>query len=76
MLRVVTYLPERPANGELLTLNIICSVGSSTVKRGRATGRSLSAIVSPISIFSIPTTAQISPAVASSTSTLPSLSKR
>ena len=61
--RLVTYLPLRPASGELLTQNTICSVGSSTATRGMARRFSASLIVSPISTSARPTTATISPAV-------------
>ena len=61
----MTYLPSRPASGELLMLKIICSVGSSTATRGRRGGLSASLIVSPISTSSRPTSATMSPAVAS-----------
>ena len=37
-LREVTYLPSWPANGELLTGNIMLTVGSSTVTRGSGRG--------------------------------------
>ncbi len=51
------------------------SVGSSTVIGGRATGLSKSAMVSPMSTPSRPTTAQMSPAATSSVSTRPRRSK-
>jgi hypothetical protein len=61
----VTYLPSRPANGETLDENSIDTVGSSTRIGGRASGLSRSAIVSPISIVSMPAMATRSPALAS-----------
>ena len=54
--------------------NTIESVGSSTVSRGSGRGSAGSQIVSPISTSSMPLTAAMSPAVASSTSMRPSLS--
>ncbi len=71
---MVRNLPERPTSGEVLMLNTIESVGSSTVSRGSGRGSVASQIVSPISTSSMPLTAAMSPAVASSTSTRPSLS--
>ena len=55
-LRLVTYLPSVPANGEVLTTNCIVSVGSSTLSGGRPSGRSASAIVAPIVSSSMPVT--------------------
>ena len=72
--RVVRNLPERPTSGDVLMPNTIESVGSSTVSLGSGRGSAASQIVSPISTSSIPLTAAMSPAVASSTSTRPSLS--
>ena len=67
-------LPDLPTSGEVLMPNTIDSVGSSTVSRGSGRGSAASQIVSPISTSSMPLTAAMSPAVASSTSTRPSLS--
>ena len=39
------YFPSRPANGDVLTPNVIRSTGSSTVRRGRATGSSVEGMV-------------------------------
>ena len=47
-LRDVTNLPSLPAKGEVLTLNIIDTDGSSTLMVGSAMGDSLVATVSPI----------------------------
>jgi hypothetical protein len=47
-LRDVTNLPSLPANGEVLTLKVIDTVGSSTLMVGRALGASLLQMVSPI----------------------------
>ena len=44
----MTYLPSRPANGEVLMLNTIWIVGSSTVTRGSARRACGSLTVSPI----------------------------
>ncbi len=60
----MTNLPSWPAKGESLTLKIMLRVGSSTSMRGRASGFSMSAMVSPMSTSSMPTTAQMSPASA------------
>ena len=65
----VTYLPSRPENGETLDEKSIDTVGSSTRISGSACGRSASAMVSPISMASMPATATRSPADASATST-------
>ena len=67
--RVVRKVPERPANGEVLMPKTILKVGSSTARRASGRGLSEQQSVSPISIGSIPLTAAISPAVASSVST-------
>ena len=64
-----------PVSGESFTVKSMLRVGSSTSIRGRATGCSASAIVSPMSTGPSPTRATMSPASASSTSTRPSLSK-
>ena len=57
MLRLVTYLPSRPANGPSFTRKIIDIVGSSTWMRGRAFGFSGSQSVSPMPRSSMPATA-------------------
>ena len=69
MLRLVTYLPSLPAKGPSLTLKTIDMVGSSTLMRGRASGCSGSAMVSPMPISSAPAMQTISPGPASGTST-------
>ncbi len=56
------YLPSLPANGEVLTPNVMRSTGSSTVSRGRAIGVSDEAMVSPISTSGKPATTNRSPA--------------
>ena len=71
----VTNLPSFPKNGELLMQKSMLIVGSSTSIGGRASGFSKSAIVSPISKPSRPTTAQMSPHWTSSTLAFPSPSK-
>ena len=68
-LREVTYLPSLPANGELLVKKVICKVGSSMWRIGRASGFAASATVSPTKISSIPDKAIKSPALASLIST-------
>ncbi|CAI8166320.1 MAG: Uncharacterised protein [Bacteroidota bacterium] len=71
MWREVTNFPSLPKNGESLMVNNILMVGSSIVIVGKASGASKSAIVSPISKSSKPTTAHKSPACTSSTFFLP-----
>ena len=68
----VTNLPSLPKNGELLMVKSMLIVGSSMEIGGRASGFSLSAIVSPISKPSMPTTAQMSPHCTLSTLAFPS----
>ena len=75
MWRLVTNLPSRPKNGESLMVNNILIVGSSTLILGNASGFSKSVKVSPISKFSIPLMAQISPETTESTFLLPKPSK-
>ena len=69
MLRDVTSLPSCPANGELLTLNIMLTVGSSIVTGGSGRGSSGSVTVSPMCTSSKPASATMSPGPASCTST-------
>ena len=69
MLRLVTYLPSRPANGPSFTRKIIDIVGSSTLMRGSGVGASGWAMVSPMPISSAPAMHTISPGPASFTST-------
>ena len=64
-LREVTYVPSRPANGEVFTVNCIAMVGSSIVMCGSGAGFSASVIVSPIVMPSTPATAMMSPKVVS-----------
>ena len=66
-LRDVTYLPSRPASGDVLTWKYIASVGSSTVIGGSASGMSSDASVVPIARSSTPVTSTMSPAAADST---------
>ena len=73
--RLVTKVPSRPANGESLMRNTMLKVGSSTAMGSSADGLSGQAMVSPISMSAIPTTAQTSPEYASSASTRPKRSK-
>ena len=65
------YLPSRPKKGESLMVNNMLMVGSSIAIGANASGFSKSAIVSPISNPSIPTSAHISPHSTSSTFCLP-----
>ena len=71
----VTNLPSFPKKGELLMLNCIFIVGSSTLVTGNASGSSKSAMVSPMLNPSMPTTAQMSPACTSATFFFPNPSK-
>ena len=65
----MTYLPSRPASGDVLTWKFIDSVGSSTVIGGSASGVSTAASVVPIVRSSMPVTSTMSPAIAVSTGT-------
>ena len=67
--RLVTYLPSRPASGEVLTPNVIRSVGASTSSRGSGRGSAGSVSVSPIVTSGRPATLTMSPGPASSMST-------
>ncbi len=62
----VTNFPSFPKKGESLMVNNILIVGSSIAMVFKPSGFSRSAMVSPISKPSKPTTAQISPATTSS----------
>ena len=68
--RDVAYLPSFPENGEVLTPNVIFTVGSSILIRPNASGKSEDDIVSPMETVFIPAIAHISPALTSSTSFL------
>ena len=59
--RDVTYLPSRPPSGDVLTPNVIDSVGASTSRRGNGRGSPGSVIVSPIVTSGRPATETISP---------------
>ena len=61
IMRAVSLVPLRPANGEELVPRVIDSDGSSTLITGSGWGSSASAIVSPIMISSRPATAITSP---------------
>ena len=61
MWREVTNLPSLPKKGESLMVKSIDMVGSSMAIGGRGSGFSMSQMVSPISNFSRPITAQMSP---------------
>mmetsp|Transcript_3022 Transcript_3022/g.12341 ORF Transcript_3022/g.12341 Transcript_3022/m.12341 type:complete len:213 (-) Transcript_3022:982-1620(-) len=67
MLREVTNLPSRPAKGEVLTLKVIRTVGSSTSIVGRGSAPS-AMMVSPMPTSGSPAMAQMSPAPTDSTS--------
>ncbi len=66
---MVTYLPSRPASGDVLTWKYIDSVGRSTEIGGSASGASTDASVVPIARSSTPVTSTMSPACADSTGT-------
>src|SRR6266436_4019871 len=61
--RVVENLPSRPVNGDVLTPNVILTVGSSISMRGSGSGDSGSASVSPIATSSSPVRTTMSPAL-------------
>ncbi len=68
-LRDVTYLPSRPASGDVLTWKYIDSVGSSIMIGGSASGVSTAASVVPIDSSSTPVTSTMSPTSAVSMGT-------
>ena len=61
MLREVTYLPSLPAKGELLTMNIMDTVGSSILTNGSGSMQSGAQTVSPMFRLVRPATAMMSP---------------
>ena len=65
--RAVSFVPSRPASGDVLMPIVIDSAGSSTVITGSGRGSSASASVSPIVMSSKPATATSSPGPAEST---------
>ena len=67
--RDVTYCPSRPATGDVLTPKIMYTVGSSIAIGGIAIWCSMSVIVSPIVMSSMPARQTMSPAAASWMST-------
>ena len=64
----VTNVPSFPAKGEVFVPKFICTVGSDTLIKGRASSLPSSQIVSPTYISSRPAIATMSPASASLTS--------
>jgi hypothetical protein len=58
----VTYLPSRPANGEVLTWKVMLTVGSSTFSGGRASTLAGSQSVSEMYSSSMPVKVMMSPA--------------
>ena len=70
ILRAVKIFPSLPQNGEVLTPNVICKVGSSIRSNGNASSLPTVQTVSPTSISGSPAIATISPAFASVTSIL------
>mmetsp|Transcript_37956 Transcript_37956/g.112374 ORF Transcript_37956/g.112374 Transcript_37956/m.112374 type:complete len:248 (+) Transcript_37956:730-1473(+) len=73
MLRDVTNLPSLPANGDVLTLKTIDTVGPSTSIVSSGIGVSRSQMVSPIAMSEMPVIAAMSPACTSSTGTFAKL---
>ena len=67
--RLVTYLPSRPARGDVLTQKFMISVGSSILSIGRGAGRSGSVTVTPMPMSVMPLISTISPGPASVTCT-------
>ena len=67
--RLVTNLPSVPANGDVFTIKSMVKVGSSTLNIGTPTGFSLSQMVTPMPISSMPEIITMSPASASSCGT-------
>ena len=61
----VNNLPSCPANGEVLTPNVICNVGGSILNNGNGSTLFNSHTVSPTEISLIPAIATMSPAWAS-----------
>ena len=61
MLREVTSLPSRPANGPLLTEKTMAMVGSSIWMSGSGLGFSSAQKLSPMVMPGMPATATISP---------------
>mmetsp|Transcript_38303 Transcript_38303/g.64341 ORF Transcript_38303/g.64341 Transcript_38303/m.64341 type:complete len:261 (+) Transcript_38303:471-1253(+) len=66
MLREVTYFPSLPAKGEVFTLKVMRTVGSSTLMVGRG-AEPVVMMVSPIFTSPMPENAQMSPASTLST---------
>src|SRR5699024_1918336 len=64
-LRLVTYLPSLPANGESFTMKFMLMVGSSILTNGSGSTQFGSQIVSPILRSGMPATHTISPRSAS-----------
>ena len=67
--RLVTYLPSRPASGDVLTQKFIVSVGSSTLIIFSGAGLTGSVMVTPMLMSSMPLTSTMSPGPASVTCT-------
>ena len=67
--RLVTYLPSRPASGDVFTPNVMRSVGASTSSLGSGRGSAGSVSVSPIVTSGKPATLTMSPGPACSIST-------
>src|SRR5574343_364108 len=63
--RLVTYLPSRPASGEVFTQKFMVSVGSSTLSMGSGAGLVGSVTVTPIPMSSMPLISTMSPGPAS-----------
>ena len=67
--REVTYLPSRPAKGELFTRKFMDTVGSSIFTKGRGSTQLTSQAVWPMFRSAMPETAMMSPSRALSCST-------
>ena len=69
ILRDWTFLPSRPARGEVLMVKRMATVGSSTRRRGSTRMFSLVQMVSPMATSSMPAMMTMSPGMASVMST-------
>ena len=67
--RLITNLPSVPASGLVFTIKSMVSVGSSTLNIGKPLGLSLSVMVTPIPMSSIPEIITMLPVLASSSGT-------
>ena len=63
--RLVTYLPSRPAKGEVLTQKFMVKVGSSILSMGKGLGFKGSVMVTPMPMSAMPLINTMSPGPAS-----------